>query len=192
METQTLPSTHNRGSTPDVESDEWRTPPHLVRAIERHLGLSFIADMASTRENRICPIHFTKDDDTLSLDSEVLFGRILLEMGDRPWKTGKAVWCNPPYGATGLEPWIAAGREFSKRYGIPWVNLLPASRSEQAWLYAYPPQEYHITYLRGRVPYLRPDGSPGKSPNHPSFVITFPGDHFDIRGGRFSHLDWRA
>ena len=79
----------------------------------------------------------------------------------------------------------------SKVTGLPYILLVPASRCEQDWFYSVPCGEFHVAFLRRRVPYLRPDGTPGKAPNHPSFVIAYPGDNPNIRAGRFSQLDWR-
>ncbi|MEO7958427.1 MAG: DNA N-6-adenine-methyltransferase [Fibrobacteria bacterium] len=194
MKTETEVSKHNRGSTPGNDSDEWRSPLRVVRAIERHFGFHFVADMAATQENAICPIYFTKEDNTLSASIEDIYAKIKRTVLN-PDPTLHALWCNPPYGSTGLEPWIDAANRVSKSGPrLPWVFLLPASRSEQDWLYMRPPTDYHVTFLRRRVPYLRPDGTPGKAPNHPSFVLAFPGAGEPSRmlGGAFSHLDWKG
>ena len=183
-------SNHNRGSLPGKDSDEWRTPIKVVRALERHLRLQFIMDMAATDHNAICPIYFTKEDDALAQGATAVLDKIRAA-GIEPDPRIHALWCNPPYGSTGLDPWIEQASLVSKVSGLPWVFLLPASRSEQDWLYLRPAADYEVIFMRRRVPYLRPDGTPGKAPNHPSFSIAFPGKNDAILGGSFTHLDWK-
>lgn len=182
---------NNRGSVPGKASDEWRTPLKVIRAIERHLGVQFIADMAATRDNALCPIYFTKEDDTLTMPMEAIVDRLLASITN-PLPAVHALWCNPPYGSTGLEPWIDRAAEVSLLTGLPWIMLLPASRSEQPWFHSRPAEDMNLTYLKERVDYLRADGLPGGRPNHPSHVVTFPGRNPRIAGGRFSHLAWKA
>jgi len=180
---------HDRGSTPGNDSDEWRSPLPLVRSTERHLGITFIADMAATPENALCPIYFTKHDNPLRMTGREIRDRI--GPNAHP-DQGHALWNNPPYGSTGLDPWIVLAHQFSSDYGFPWVLPLPASRTEQSWMYVRPACDYKVTFLRHRVPYLREDGTPGKAPNHPSLLITFPGHNPTIKGGTFSLLAWKA
>lgn len=183
-------SRNNRGSVPGFSRDDWRTPPPLFRAIQAHLGLFCIADMAADRENALCPIWFGKDFDTLAQPAEDIAARILKALPN-PDPAHHALWCNPPYSAEGLEAWMRKGRHVSAVTRLPWVMLLPASRTEQDFFYTCPPESYHLTYLKVRAAYVRPDGTKGKSPNHPSFVITFPGDNYRIAGGAFDHLAWK-
>lgn len=184
------PSRNNRGSTPESSSDEWRTPLKLFRAIERHLGLIFIADMAATKDNALCPIYFTEEDNTLLLPSDDILSRL-----HRSHTTvdpdRHALFCNPPYKNTGLTAWMEKGKLVSERLGLPWVNLLPASRTEQEFMHMYAADKFHLDFLKKRADYLREDGTPGGRPNHPSFLVTFPGSNKRILGGTFGLMEWR-
>jgi phage N-6-adenine-methyltransferase len=187
---ETEVNNHNRGSLPGKDSDEWRTPLPVLRAIERHYGIQFIADMAATPDNALCPVFFTKEDNTLTLPATIIRDRIRAFL-QTPSPSLHALWCNPPYGSTGLEVWIQNAIEVSAAIGLPYVLLVPASRCEQDWFYVRDADEYGVGFLRRRVPFLRPDGTPGKAPNHPSFVLGFPGQCPTIVPGRFSHIHWK-
>lgn len=189
IEKRTKASRNNRGSTKGQSRDDWRTPPKLFRAIEEHLGVHFIADMAASRENALCPVYFTAEYDTLAQPAEDIAGRLRRFIND-PDPARHALFCNPPY-SKGLETWMRKARHVSAVTHLPWVMLLPASRTEQDFFYACAAEAYNLTFLKDRADYLRPDGQPGGRPNHPSFVITFPGDNRRIVGGAFSHLEWK-
>ncbi|MEO7778492.1 MAG: DNA N-6-adenine-methyltransferase [Fibrobacteria bacterium] len=181
-------SRSNRGSLPGEDSDEWRTPLPVLRAIERHLGVHFIADMAADRHNSVCPIYFTREDDTLAMNAGSIRDRIRDSLpAVDPQK--HALFCNPPYKATGLAAWIQKGAAVSKWIDLPWVFLLPASRTEQPWMHLRPAHEFNLTLVKHRIAYIRPDGTPGTRPNHPSMVMAFPGENRRILGGRFSLLN---
>lgn len=182
------PSKHNRGSTPGEDSDDWRTPLPVLRAIERHLGLIFIADMAASEENALCSVYFTEQDNTLEMPVGAIKDRIL-EGFPTPTVQRHGLFCNPPYKSTGLIPWLTKGAEVAKRLDIPWSFLLPASRTEQPWMHLFPAREFHLTLIKHRIAFLRPDGTPGLRPNHPSMVMTFPGANEGIFRGCFSLLN---
>ncbi|MGN6609970.1 MAG: DNA N-6-adenine-methyltransferase [Jatrophihabitans sp.] len=76
---------------------------------------------------------------------------------------GETVWCNPPY--SDIEPWVAkAWDEHPATGGI--VMLLPANRTEQGWWQRLvepfrdqPGSPLTVTFLRGRMRFLRPGQS---------------------------------
>jgi phage N-6-adenine-methyltransferase len=181
---------HNRGSIPGKDSDEWRTPLTVIRAIERHFGIQFVADMAATPDNALCSVYFTKEENTPSLSAKYVLDKISTFL-PAPDPGIHALWCNPPYGSTGLECWIDHARHISAGTGLPYVLIVPASRCEQDWFYLRAAYEYHVGFMRRRVPFLRPDGTPGKAPNHPSFVLGFPGQCPTIVPEKFSHIQWK-
>lgn len=185
------PSRNNRGSTPDKSSDNWRTDPRLFRVIQQHLGVQFLADMAADADNALCPVFFDKDYDTLVQPAEDIVARIL-RFHPNPDPRRQALWCNPPYGSTGLEPWLLKARQVSTISGLPWVNLLPASRTEQDFFYSLKPTEYKLDFLRKRADFRRPNGTAGGRPNHPSMLLTLPGRNTEIIPGTFGHLEWRG
>lgn len=182
---------NNRGSVPGKASDEWRTPLKVFRCIERHLGVQFIADMAATKDNALAPIYFTKEDDTLSMSAEAILERIVASIAI-PNREVHALWCNPPYAHAGMESWMDKAAEVSHVTGLPWVMLLPASRSEQPWFHSRPASDMNLTYMKERIAFLRADGTPGTRPNHPSHAVTLPGLNTRIARGGFTHLDWKA
>src|SRR4051812_19247529 len=161
------PSRNNRGSTPDKESMDWRTPGPLVDAIEKHYDIKFVLDAAATPENSLCHAFITKGMDTLNMPMERIFevfesgirmaGQRTVQPINQP-----AVWCNPEYfSSQELYAWIEKGARFAHTYKTPWVFLLPASRTEQPWYQRAIYWRPQFCNPDGRVPFNRPDGTPG-------------------------------
>jgi hypothetical protein len=120
------------------KSDEWYTPAYIFDA----LGCTFDLDVAAPFEG---PLHAPCDG--------WLYDRSL----EREW-TG-FIWMNPPFGGrNSLEPWLA--KFFAHGNGIA---LTPDRTSAPWWQDAAERADAHLL-TRGKVRFLRPDGSEGKSP----------------------------
>ncbi len=172
-------SRSNRGSTPDIERMDWRTPIPLVRAIESHYAIKFVMDAAASPENAICKAYITKGMDTLNMSMDRIYEVFLSGLKMHQAETvhpiqSPAIWCNPEYNSSeDLLRWIEKSARFSATFRIPWVFILPSSRTEQDWFQASIGWAPQYAFTEGRVPYNYPDGTPGPSPNHPSVVIGF-------------------
>lgn len=98
------------------EVDDRGTPPELFNGLNDRYG-PFTLDVAASTRNAKCETFYTRSDDGLQ----------------QPW-TG-VVWCNPPY--SDLTPWLRkAWSEWRARSGhlVRIVMLVPANRTEQAWV----------------------------------------------------------
>ena len=126
-------------------TDEWTTPKDLFD--ELNSEFTFSLDVASTDDNALCEVHYTKDDDGLSQE----------------W-TG-AVWCNPPYGRE-IGKWIA--KAASTHEGGVVVCLVPA-RTDTSWWHDYAIKASEIRFIRGR---LRFGDSKNCAP-FPSAILVF-------------------
>ena len=126
-------------------TDEWATPKDLFD--ELNSEFTFSLDVASTDDNALCEVHYTKDDDGLS----------------QKW-TG-SVWCNPPYGRE-IGKWIA--KAASTHEGGVIVCLVPA-RTDTAWWHDYATKATEVRFIRGRLHFG--DGK-GCAP-FPSAVLIF-------------------
>lgn len=170
--TETPASKHNRGSTPEKERMDWRTPPDLHRLIENHYGVTTTLDAAASPENKLCPVFLMEADDTPNMSPAAIQARFLLSLAVRPQLVQPpAVWCNPPY--FDLVAWMVAGIAHSQRFRVPWLFLVPSTRSEQSWWDFALAQPVQIGYITPRVRFLKPDGTQGPQPNHPSCVLAF-------------------
>lgn len=149
---------------------EWGTPPKLVRYYARRWADGgFDLDAAASDALHVCPVYYTVLDDGLSL----------------PWR-GR-VWVNPPYGRV-EELWVAkAVREVLAGRADLVVMLLPA-KTGKVWFQRYvmgrkggaPRGELRLRYpcadvdfVKGRVRYVKPDGSPGDVAGFPSVALLF-------------------
>lgn len=115
-------------------SDEWLTPPALLRL----LG-DFDLDPCACRTQPwpTAARHFTVDDNGFAQRWE---GR---------------VWLNPPYGrATSL--WLGRLAEHGDGIALIFARTETAMFFEHVW-----PKADGILFLRGRLTFYRPDGTPG-------------------------------
>ncbi len=172
-------SRSNRGSTKEIERMDWRTPPPLIRTIEKHFSLKLVMDAAASPENAVCKAFITKGMDTLSMSIDRI--REVYESGLRMHQAetvhpihAPGVWCNPEYNSSkDLLRWVEKATLFSGTFRIPWLFILPSSRTEQDWFQMTIKWAPQYAFTEDRVPYNYPDGTPGPSPNHPSVVIGF-------------------
>lgn len=118
-------------------SDEWYTPPRIFAA----LGCRFDLDVAHPP----VPTH-------VPADRVITSGSLNAE-----WSG--FVWMNPPFGGrNALEPWLA--RFFDHGNGI----ALTPDRTSAPWWQAAAARADAVLFTRGKVRFLRPDGSEGRSP----------------------------
>lgn len=171
-------SKHDRGSTDEIERNDWRTPPKLFQAIQDHYGVTCVLDAAADPRNTLCAAWLGKEDNTPRMALEDIQGVFGVGFGAacerlQPGRIA-GIWCNPEYhSGEELFEWVDKAAGHSVVYTVPWLLLVPASRSEQDWFHHALQFEPQVTYIKGRVPYLLPDGTPGPSPNHPSLVLAF-------------------
>lgn len=122
-------------------TDEWYTPPEILRA----LGETFDLDPCSPGADHWVPARrvYTKADDGLSL----------------PWNG--FVFVNPPFGGrNGHVPWLK--KFLAHGNGIAIVRAYTSS----AWFHQYAVKAHAMCFPRGKTKFVRPDGSIGKAPGH--------------------------
>lgn len=120
-------------------SDEWWTPAYIFDA----LGCQFDMDVAAPADG---PLHVPTD-------------LWLAEGGlDNPWFG--FVWMNPPFGGrNSLSPWLT--KFFDHGNGI----ALTPDRTSTPWFREAWPRAELVLFMP-KVKFIRPDGSPGKSPSN--------------------------
>lgn len=118
-------------------SDEWYTPAYVFDA----LGCRFDLDVAHPR----MPTH-------------VPATRVIVE-GSLEQEWSGFVWMNPPFGGRmGLVPWLE--KFFKHGDGIA---LTPDRTSAPWWQWAAKRADA-VLFVDGKIKFIRPDGSVGKSP----------------------------
>lgn len=158
--------------------DRYRTPPELLRAIEREFGLTFTLDAAAVEDNAICADFLTGPHWP---GGECYCGLC------SPWEG--TVWCNPPYSAVG--PWVEkATRESRRDPGATIAMLLLADTSTTWFAQAARLAE---TYLLspGRVSFIDPQtGQPARGNRIGSALFIWRPQRVNRRGQIFL-WNWR-
>ena len=134
----------------DGISNEWLTPPHVIRSIG-----SFDLDPCAH------PYQFYETADRMISPPED-------GLAER-W-TGR-VWLNPPYGRA-LTDWMK--RMAGHGNG---VALVPARTEVESWFWPYVWQAASaVLFLRGRLYFHRPDGSTAGNAGHGSVLAAYGSD----------------
>lgn len=130
------------------ESKEWYTPPFIFEA----LGLRFDLDVASPGAD---VVPWVPAERHLTFEDSGLLTR---------WE-GK-VWCNPPYGSD-TRAW--ASRFCLHGNGV----MLVYARTGTNWFHQCAPKADLLCFVKGRIKFLRPDGSVGTDPGADSLLMAF-------------------
>lgn len=130
-------------------TDQWATPEYLFNGYNQ--VYNFTLDACASDWNYKVNNYYTEEDNGL----------------EQPW-TG-VVWCNPPYGRQ-IKDWIRKGYE-SAQQGATVVMLIPA-RTDTAYWHEYV-MKGRITFLRGHIKFIQPDGTEGNAAPFPSAIVVF-------------------
>jgi DNA (cytosine-5)-methyltransferase 1 len=162
-----MPSMVVKTLTPRERKDLWRTPPAFFAYAARRYG-PFKLDAAASAEDRHCAAWFGPGS-PLGEDALTESWCVADEGLTR-------VWCNPPYSLNAH--FVAKAREEARTGRVQTTLLLPATVDvdwwhEYIWEEAAPRPGVLVELVRGRVRFLRPDGTPAGSPNFGSALVTF-------------------
>lgn len=132
-------------------SDEWATPPELVRWVAAGLQIpQFDLDACCRAESAKAPSFFTRQEDGLT----------------QSWHGN--VWVNPPYSSP--KPWIEKAIQEVQSGRAVLVALLLPSRTDTGWFHDLILPHAGIMWLRGRPHFIGWQGTPIPSPRDPAFV----------------------
>ena len=153
----------------DSGEKTWLTPPHIIEALGPFdLDPCCPPNMPwQTAAQMVC-----RPDDGLAVD----------------W-TGKRVWLNPPYGREAI-PFLRKMAKTSEGGGILLIFARTDTSAWQDWIFPY---AYGILFLRGRLRFCRPDGTPGETATAPSALVAYSeSDSLRLRSskiaGTFLHV----
>ena len=130
------------------QSDEWYTPSWIFDA----LGVTFDMDPCCPHPNEWVPAkhYLTKEDNGLE---ENWYG---------------SVWLNPPFGRrNGILPWLQKLIDHGNG-----IALVPNRTATEWWQYAAN-NASSLLFVQGKIRFLRPDGSEGKSPGYGNVLMAF-------------------
>ena len=131
------------------KSDEWTTPQPFFDKLNAEFG--FTLDAAATPETAKCAAYFTAENSAL----------------DKSWKTGGAVFCNPPY-SRGLQAKFVRKARAESLLGTTVVLLIPARPDTVVWQDVILPHA-EVRFVRGRIKF----GGHKNAAPFPSAVVIF-------------------
>jgi len=168
---------------PRAMREEWGTPASVFDPLHAEFG--FTLDAAALPENAKCAAYFTPSDDGLSEPWNVTHERGCAEVREYYAenlpergvhciceRSREVVWLNPPYGYLNLARWMAKAHRESQR-GATVVCLVPAHTGQPWWHEWVIGKASEIRWIRGKVRFLRPDGSRGSAAPFPSCVVIY-------------------
>lgn len=129
-----------------TSSDEWYTPPNIIAA----LGEFDLDPCAPSRQFYTAKECYTKADDGLK---QPWFGR---------------VWCNPPYNRRLIAPFIRKMAEHANG-----VALIFNRMDIALWHETIFPTATAMLILRGRLRFIRPDGTQGDAAGCGSVLVAW-------------------
>lgn len=158
-----------RTTTPANERNRWRTPPEWFVRLSKEYG-PFQLDAAADETNHLCDV-WLGPGSPLGLEDALAC----------PWGAynDHRVYCNPPYNQTAA--FVRKARNEVRAKNCASVTLLLPATTDVAWFHDYvwdegvghPRRGVLLGFSRGRIRFLRPDGSKAGQPTHGSMFVTF-------------------
>jgi len=102
-----------------MANDNWKTPPEVFETLNNEF--CFLADVACSFENKLCPVGFTEENDSLAEPWLERLKHSYPYIGNNAY-----VFCNPPYSKP--MPWIKQAIQAQKD-GLGTVMILNADTS---------------------------------------------------------------
>jgi site-specific DNA-methyltransferase (adenine-specific) len=133
--------------------DDWGTPLDLYEELNEEFN--FDVDVCASHYNAKHTHYYTKADDALSLS----------------W-SNHVCWMNPPYGRGITGKWFKKAYEESLK-GATIVGLVPSRTDTSYWHDYVINVGAEVRFLRGRVKFLREDGTAGDAAPFPSAIIVW-------------------
>jgi hypothetical protein len=135
-------------STPARGQQDYRTPPAFLAAVQRKFGVEIAFDLACTSTDCVTAPSFVVRGFFHDADEDALA---------KPWPRlgeGQAAWVNPPFAKAS-----AFARVASESPHCRTLLLTPASVGSK-WFAEHVYGHACIVFLRPRIVFLQPDGSP--------------------------------
>lgn len=150
--------------------NNWRTPDEVFRHLDRRYG-PFTLDAAAEAHNAKCDLWLGpgsgRAEDALSVDWCNYDG------------TAARVFCNPPYDHTA--DWIGYAKRQVQARKVGSVTLVVPATTDVKWWHDFVYDRHKCRnqpgvlteFSKGRIRFLRPDGTKAGMPNWGSVFITF-------------------
>src|SRR5699024_270656 len=139
----------NRDAHFNAETDEWSTPPSLLRPLSDAVGGFDLDPCSGAEEKTIAQVAHTEAENGLR----------------QPW-VGK-VWMNPPYSE--IADWMKKALDESHREDVECILALVPARTSTRWVQDYATDSSAVAFLRGRLQF----GDADNSAPFPSAVVVY-------------------
>mgnify|MGYP000179728054 CR=1 FL=1 len=139
------------------ENDTWRTPKPLFDRLNHEFN--FDLDAAALKHTALLENYYGPDHldpgrtDALCIDWE-----------------GQSIFVNPPYGRS-IGDWVKKGLDESRKGKI--VVMLVMACTDTIWWHNWAWEAEQIRLMKGRIPFLREDGSKASSAPKGSAILVF-------------------
>lgn len=154
-------------------SDEWMTPPHIIKAARSVFRGTIDLDPASSPEaNKI-----VKADKIYSLSDAAEDGATL------PWHGN--VWLNPPYSTGRIERFIDKLLQAKADAELDHWITLTNSATDTRWAQQLMAAAETICFVKGRIKFISPDGQPTGPGRHGSMICYGRSHPHYSRGAEF-------
>lgn len=132
------------------QTDEWYTPAWIFEA----LGVKFDLDPCAAQDDQAPAARWA---------SHRIFGG-----GGMEAEWYGTVWLNPPFGGrNGIRPWLHKLADHGSG-----IALVP-NRTGTDWWQDFASVADGVLFIRGKVKFLRPDGSEGGSPGYGNVLMAY-------------------
>ena len=161
-----MTSQQQASTTPVDARDEWLTPDYVFRYLDRIFR--FNIDLAASNENHLCTVHISRETDALQASWHV---------------RGQRGFCNPPYSS--ISPWLEKAAQEARK-GFTSVFLIPTPNGEERYGEYVFDVASEVTFITGRLAFLRPDGTPVGGNTRGSCFVVYRG--YDLGYTRYRHV----
>lgn len=159
-----------------MSNDLWRTPDEVFYTLNQEF--EFVADMAASKEDALCPLYFIEENDSLSFD----WAELIELHHDHDKDKNRYVFCNPPY--SNPMPWVKQAAQ-AQLYGLGVVMLLNNDMSvgwfaealktvsEIRCVVSDAAPETKRGYSSGRIGFINAENHAVQANNKPQFILVF-------------------
>lgn len=152
------------------DTSTWGTPPEAFRPLHREFG--FGLDAAALRASALLPWWLGPDHPDPRRRDAFAIDWASARAGGR---TGRSsVWLNPPYGRD-MGRWISLARAWGAHVTV--CAFILARTDTRWWHDEIDAHAAEVRFVRGRVKFIRPDGTPGDAAPAPSVAVIWRPGH---------------
>jgi phage N-6-adenine-methyltransferase len=166
-----MPMGKGTSKTEPGARNNWRTPDEVFRYLDRRYG-PFTLDAAAEEHNAKCDLW-------LGPGSPIAEDALMVRWDAYAPHNWRRVFVNPPYDHT--PDWISYAKGMVNLGVVGSVTLVVPATTDVKWWHYFVYDRHKCRnrpgvlteFSKGRIRFLRPDGTPAGSPTHGTAFVTF-------------------